>query len=342
LTVLGATSAAVADDGPPGSLIDVGGYRLHISCEGYGTPAVIFDVGLGGTSREWRAVADEVRRFTRVCIYDRAGYGWSDLGPLPRTSSRIANELFLLLDGADIEGPYVLAGHSYGGYNMQLFARRYPYLVAGIVLVDSSHPQQVERFLEPPIEMNTAPSTSWGIVQFGPPPKPHEKLSAEAKDSYEARISRWKTRRTLANELLGFRDSARELREARPPAPIPTIVISRGRRVWPKTEKGDLLEGLWADLQSELAAQSPWSAHILAISSGHHVHLDQPQIVAYSMAVITDLFRVAARGDRHSERQELSGRSSIDFHAASWLSDSLIVNGAGHSDFGEVPGTAMH
>jgi len=326
LTLVLFSVAARAGPPAPGLLIDVGGYRLHIACEGYGTPTVVFDAGLGGSSLEWRAVVDEVREFTRVCTYDRAGYGWSDPGPLPRTSSTIANELYLLLDALDTDKPFVLAGHSYGGYNMQLFARRFAFLVAGMVLVDSSHPSQVERFRAPPIGLNTVPSTRWGVVKFGDPPTPHHNMSPEAKRLMLYHMRRWRTRRTLAHEFLGFRDSARELRDAQALRAMPVVVISRGKRVWPRDERGNLLENLWIELQSDLADQSPWSAHIMARDSGHHVHLDQPKLVAYSIAVITDIHRRQHANDIGAEHQESTGRASIDFRAAGWLRDSLAMH----------------
>jgi len=326
LLTLALLSVAVFADTPaPGALIDVGGYRLHIACEGYGSPTVVFDVGLGGSSLEWRAVVDDVREFTRVCTYDRAGYGWSDLGPLPRTSSVIANELYLLLESVDIDKPYILAGHSFGGYNMQLFARRYPYLVAGLVLVDSSHPSQVERFMAPPIGLQTMPSTRYGLVKFGAPPKPHNNLSDEAKQLISYQTSGWRTRRTLAHEFLGFRDSAREVSEAQALIAVPLFVVSRGKRVWPETTRGNLLENLWLELQADLAGQSPWSAHIIAGNSGHQVHLDQPELVAYSIAVITDIHRLQHRDDVGAEHLEMTDRTRLNFRTAAWLHDSLVA-----------------
>ncbi|MGR9089694.1 MAG: alpha/beta hydrolase [Gammaproteobacteria bacterium] len=314
-----------AEQTAPGLLIDVGGYRLHIACEGYGTPTVVFDAGLGGHSFEWQAVVERAREFTRVCTYDRAGYGWSDNGPLPRTSSVIANELYLLLTALDFDAPFVLAGHSYGGYNMQLFARRYPYLVAGLVLVDSSHPTQVERFRAPPFNLNTAPTTRWGMVKFGRAPQPHPSLPAAVNKLVREQMSRWRTRRTLAHEFLGFRDSARELRDAQRLAQIPVIVLSRGKRVWPADARGDQLEHLWMEMQTELAGESPYSAHIVAINSGHQVHLDQPDLVAYALAVLTDIHRLGHGGDPGSERQVLGVRGGVDFQAGVWLRDTLVA-----------------
>jgi pimeloyl-ACP methyl ester carboxylesterase len=127
-----------------GRLIDVGGYSLLLNCTGTGRPTVILESGLGDLSVEWRAVQPEVAKFSRVCSYDRAGYGSSDPGPMPRTSAQIAAELHILLKNAGEVPPYVLVGHSFGGYNVRVFNGRYPDEVAGIVLVDATQEDQYE------------------------------------------------------------------------------------------------------------------------------------------------------------------------------------------------------
>src|SRR6478735_1002448 len=98
---------------PPGQLIDIGGHRLHLSAAGQG-PVVVFDAALGGSSISWTMVTPHVTPFARACVYDRAGFGWSDAGPLPRTAGRIADELHELLRAAAVPSPRVLVGHSYG------------------------------------------------------------------------------------------------------------------------------------------------------------------------------------------------------------------------------------
>lgn len=324
MTLCASTATAGVAHDNPGKLIDVGGYRIHIACEGYGTPTVLVDVGLGGNSLEWRYVVDQVRQFTRVCSYDRAGYGYSDMGPRPRTSSRISNELFLLADALELERPFILVGHSFGGFNMQLFARRYPYLVSGLVLVDSSHPEQVERFLEPPISLNTAPSSRWGLVQFSDPPQPHKKLPPAIREKLFMQSIHWRTRRTLAREYLSFKDSAAQLRHAPKSNGTPTVVLTRGKRVWPNDKRGAMIEDLWLEMQSELAAQSTSSAHIVATESGHHVHIDQPGLVSFAIALLTDRFRLEQASRPGTERQTLSDRSKIDFGRVMWLHDSLF------------------
>jgi pimeloyl-ACP methyl ester carboxylesterase len=124
---------------PPGRLIDLGGYRLHLHAEGKGSPAVVLLTGMGDGSWVWSLVQSRVARFARVCSYDRAGEGWSDLGPVPRTLRQESHELHLLLHKAGIRPPYVLVGASYGGLIARRFASDHPGEVGGIVLVDSTH-----------------------------------------------------------------------------------------------------------------------------------------------------------------------------------------------------------
>ncbi len=132
---------------PPGQLVDVGGYRLHLYCTGEtsaGRPTVVLETGLGGfaTSPDWAWVQSEVAKTTQVCAYDRAGLGWSDPGPGPRDAQHIAAELHTLLQNSHTPGPYVLVGWSYGGLYVRSYANQYRGEVAGLVLIDSTSPEQ--------------------------------------------------------------------------------------------------------------------------------------------------------------------------------------------------------
>src|SRR5215211_6575363 len=147
LAVIGAIYQAVATEidqrtySPPGEMVEVNGHRMHINCVGEGSPTVILEAANLGISAHWIRVQQQLARTTRVCAYDRAGLGWSERGPEPRDVSQISSELHTLLTGAGTEGPYVLVGHSYGGLYARMYAARYPNQVAGVVLVDSSHPE---------------------------------------------------------------------------------------------------------------------------------------------------------------------------------------------------------
>jgi pimeloyl-ACP methyl ester carboxylesterase len=138
---------------PPGRLVDIGTHRLHLLCKGTGQPTVVFDSALGGSSLSWSLVHPSVAEVTQACAYDRAGFGWSEAGPLPRTAGRIADELSELLRTAALPGPYVFVGHSYGGLVMRLLAARHPERAAGLVLIEPAmedewiHPSEEKQAL---------------------------------------------------------------------------------------------------------------------------------------------------------------------------------------------------
>lgn len=122
---------------PPGELIDAGGRQMHIYCIGTGSPTVVIDAGNANGSINWMPIQAELAEKIRVCTYDRAGYFWSEPGSLPRDARSAVSELRSLLERAGETDPYLLVGHSLGGFHMQLFAARHPAETAGLVLVDS-------------------------------------------------------------------------------------------------------------------------------------------------------------------------------------------------------------
>jgi pimeloyl-ACP methyl ester carboxylesterase len=147
LSAIGAVYQAVATERdaraypPPGQLVDIGGYRLHIDCAGpeTGGPTLILDHGGGAFgASDFATVQPQLARFARVCAYDHAGYGGSDPSPRPRTADHETDELHTLLERANIAGPYVLVADSLGAYTSRMYATRYPDKVAGMVLIDSS------------------------------------------------------------------------------------------------------------------------------------------------------------------------------------------------------------
>jgi pimeloyl-ACP methyl ester carboxylesterase len=126
---------------PPGQLVDVGGHRLHLHCTGSGSPTVVLEPGQGGVAADLAWITPAVAHHTTVCVYDRAGRGWSDATDNPQDGAQIAADLHTLLHRARVPGPYVLAGHSFGGLYVQAFAAQYPNEVAGLVLLDSTAPK---------------------------------------------------------------------------------------------------------------------------------------------------------------------------------------------------------
>ena len=127
---------------PTGELVAIDGTRLHVVSAGRGTPTVVLDSALAGSSLSWSEIQPRLAELTRVVSYDRAGFGWSDASPAPRTVDNMVEELDQLLANADVEAPYVLVGHSYGGWIVELYASRHRNNVAGLVLVDAPHPRE--------------------------------------------------------------------------------------------------------------------------------------------------------------------------------------------------------
>lgn len=127
---------------PPGKLVDIGTHHLHLLEKGQGTPTILLEAGLMSTVLSWGEIQNTLAQSYPVVSYDRAGLGWSDLGPMPRTAERMVEELHTLLERAKIPPPYVLVGHSFGGLTMPLFAARYPQETAGVVLVDPVAPAE--------------------------------------------------------------------------------------------------------------------------------------------------------------------------------------------------------
>ncbi|MFQ5658792.1 MAG: alpha/beta fold hydrolase [Gammaproteobacteria bacterium] len=309
----------------PGRLVNVGTHRLHIDCRGSGRPTVVVDAGLGAISLEWTRIQAAIAKRTRICLYDRAGYGYSDPGPLPRTSSYIVDELYHLLMNARIKGPFILVGHSFGGYNMQLFASRYPHISAGVVLVDSSHIDQYRRFLAQPIHVKTSPPnrTKLGIVRFSPPPI-HPHLPEEVRNEILGLMLRQPMRYAMAYEFYNFRQSAKEVREGGPFPNVPLLVLTRGKRVYPYTHKGDLMRTLWMQLQTELSERSQFSAHAIADKSGHFIHLDQPQLVIDAISMVIGVVKYQSVKRSHPAEAKLVLEPRwYDFIDVTWKSNHL-------------------
>ena len=152
---------------PPGLMVDVGGYRLHLWCFGQGGPTVVFDSGLGGTAFDWYAVMRDVSGFTTACAYDRAGMGYSDAGPSPRTSRRIAGELAELVRLSETRLPVVLVGWSAGGLYVRVYASEHESQVAGLLLVDAAHEDQVAKLAA----RVSRPTYRCGPALFPPQPR---------------------------------------------------------------------------------------------------------------------------------------------------------------------------
>lgn len=285
----------------PGRLVDVGGHRLHLVCEGAGKPAVILEAGLPGSSLTWASVTGSITEFARVCAYDRAGYAWSESALPPRTASNIVGDLRLLLRNAAIDPPYVLVGHSFGGLIVQLYAARFVDEVAGMVLVDSSHPDQLSQTKS--LETATAFGRTVGFLAPTGVPRllfPVPAGSPESRDesvlAVENRVMKTtRSLRTVAAEVAGLRESLREA--AAEPADLgrrPLIVLTEGRR---RAE-------FWYEMQEELTELSETSDWQIAENAGHYVQHDRPDLVVEAIRRVVEQVRSEARSGILQEKPE--------------------------------------
>jgi pimeloyl-ACP methyl ester carboxylesterase len=221
----------------PGRLVDVGDHRLHISCTGAGSPTVVLEPGLGEISTVMSAwVAPDVATATRVCVYDRAGRGWSEPAGGPQDGTEIATSLHRLLDTAGEPGPYVLAGHSAGGIYALSFARLFPEDTAGIVLLDSMHPEQYERMASWPgfYEMYRRASAAmpalsrFGVsrlvnaASYGDLPEPQRTQAREL-------LSTPRHNRSIRDELNQIRSALDQAAELDTLGALPLVVVTAQR-----------------------------------------------------------------------------------------------------------------
>lgn len=261
----------------PGELIDFGFYKLHIYCEGEGSPTVILDSGLGGFSLEWMQVIQGISKQNKVCAYDRAGYGWSEEGPPPRASDQISDELYELLQTADIEPPYVLVGHSFGGFNMQYFAKANPRLTVGMVLVDSSHPDQFTELSD--VKLKTKRNGASQLVSFFNPLTILPYFQEEQRETVERVLMNISTVRTQQREFINFKYSGQLVKDLGKLPDVPLVVVSRGKQAWPDTPRGQALERSWQTMQKDFLNMVTNSEQISAWKSTHLVHMQEPDLV---------------------------------------------------------------
>ncbi|HEY0604391.1 MAG TPA: alpha/beta hydrolase [Herpetosiphonaceae bacterium] len=291
---------------PIGQLVDVGGYQLHIACVGGGSPTVVLDAGAGDLGLTWAQVQPTLARSTRVCVYDRAGLGWSEPSPRPRTAAVMVDELHTLLANAGIAGPYVLVGHSLGGVVVRQYAHTYPADVAGIVLVDSAHEAQWLRF--PQAIRNNLPrvlrqlrlvqtAASVGIGALKPSLMPLEsRLPVEAAETARALKISGADIGTGAAELEQL--AGGRTQPVTTLGDIPLIVLSASHSDPDSVPASAAVtpavleeyEQTREQLQRELAALSTNGKRIVADGSGHYVQLDRPDLV---IRAIEDLLAVA-------------------------------------------------
>ncbi len=286
---------------PPGTLVDVGGYRLHLHCMGdvvEGQPTVVLEGGRGSSAYDWTLVQREIAGFARVCSYDRAGYGWSEPGPPPRSGEHLADELHRLLLKAGEPGPYLLVAHSHGAHTARLFARRQPDAVAGMVLLDA-RPDDIgslpvlgdldranRRLRLVPLLARLGLIRAMGRSVLPPPFRerlPHYPVTVLFQGRFFAALNR-EARMTDQTDA--------QVRSAGSLHDLPLIVIRHGIPdlfADLDAERAQQAEAQWCAAQDRLAALSSQGRVRVAEHSGHHIMIEQPELVVEAVREILAL-----------------------------------------------------
>lgn len=277
----------------PGKRVDVGGFRMHIYCTGHGTPTVILDSGLGDSYVEWQAVQPEIARYIRVCSYDRAGMAYSDPGRRPRTSRVFAEELHALLHSAGVLPPYILVGHSMAGFDVRIYAALYPPEVAGMVLVDASHPDQLRRFPPALHAMNPGWIRQGELLEYLEPVGIARFLGYCGNNvAVRAAECTFNSFRESASERRTFRESAAQTAAiAGALGDLPLLVLShdtdvRDPGLSPDVDKATNIA--FNQMQEELRGLSTRGKRVIAKGSGHYIQMDRPDLVIQAVREIMD------------------------------------------------------
>lgn len=296
------TAATEADQRkypPPGVLVNVEGYKMHIYCMGEGSPTIILDHVGDGSSVDWALIQPKLAEHTRVCAYDRAGFGWSDYNPAPRTLEQQVHELHGLLQGANEHGPFVLVGHSYGARVSRVYAAKYPDEVAGMVLMDAGiladdprYPAEMQSGFES--ENNVLRAARWlspfGLVRLTKPlmELPTFDLPEEARLASASFSSSPRYFQSLIAQGHSMATILQEEREVKSLGDIPLLVLVA-------TEPDDAIRKIWSQANIEMAALSTNGRYQIVDGATHMslvYHQNDAQVCTHGILEVLDAVRL--------------------------------------------------
>lgn len=302
---------AVRDFPAPGKMVDVGaGRRIQLDCRGTGSPTVVFEAGLSvDGSLSWSAVQPKVAAHTRTCAYSRAGLMWSDPSNTPPGAAQAVHDLHAVLAKSGERGPFVLAGQSLGGLYALGFTHRFGAEVAGLVLVDPSHPEQVERVAHFMTESRSMRSrigialAPFGVLRAAAPVLLPESPHHSAQDMQAVRAFAPKSLRTQLAESDAVDASLAEAMDFQHLGDRPLVVLTamapytaaelRGMKLTP--EQGRQVQAIWQQMHGEMAAWSSRGRQLLVAGAGHDIQFDEPQAVVDAVLSVVDAVRAQRR-----------------------------------------------
>jgi len=282
--------------GIPGQLYDVNGYSMHLYCTGQGTPAIVLSAGLGDDFTTWAKVQPELSKVTRVCSYDRAGFGWSQSRPGGQDANAIAVQLHQLVSAAGVQRPFVLMGHSISGIYLRSYAAHYPNDLAGLVFVDGATPLQDDRVPRElvAIQDQQRKEMPWQELLMTLGWYRIKGMCTEVDPGFEG-YSRWILADScvpsqigaVENELDSERTSGAETLHAGPFGSLPILIFSRDSKVLPSNWPPEVAKAnalVWTQMQEEAKGLSDRSRRIVAKGSDHYVHVDRADLVNKEVA----------------------------------------------------------
>lgn len=270
LSLLFVSNCTSSNEPPRDEMVNIGTHSLHINCLGTGNPTIVTDTGVGETYESREAVIAQLSSETRVCAYERAGYGQSEPGPMPRDGQRAADELHLLLAGSGETGPFLLIGHSLGGLNMQIYADSYKEEVAGLVLLDPSplawitgegFPDLRELFIQQTISQR----------------EEADKIKTSSDPEALAIAGFMDATASEFEEFFGR--TADEVAAIESFGEFPMVVIGASEPEPAFGDDGPAFRQFWNEESQALTLKSASGQFILAEGSSHHIHLDAPQLI---------------------------------------------------------------
>jgi pimeloyl-ACP methyl ester carboxylesterase len=274
---------------PPGQIYLVNGHRMRIDCTGSGSPTIVLDAGLGNDGLIWGGVQPVLAKTTRVCSYDRAGFGWSDALPPPRDANHIADELHGLLTAARIDGPIVLMGHSISGIYIREYATRYPSEIAGLIFVDGSTPLQNRNPAFKQYAGGDAPkwyqtlaskiAFAAGIQRLGGqcaqgfPGFDRDAAKLQAEDLCHEQFG------AIVAEMESFDRSGEQTADTGPYVGLPILIFSQDTTKGVAEGEPRALGSAWNQMQEDLKKLSTRSRRIIAKGSGHYIQLNRSDLI---------------------------------------------------------------
>ncbi len=288
---------------PPGAFYSVNDHRMHINCTGSGSPTIVLEAGLGNDALVWGGVQPELSRTTRVCSYDRAGFGWSDALPPPRDADHIAAELHELLLQAKVSGPIVLMGHSIAGIYIRDYVTRYPAGIAGIVFVDGSTPLQDENHAMKAMSAKRPPQWLSVLLQRAALAAGLPRLigmCSQRMPRFEAHASQMQAEDlcrlhigAMAAEMDSFNRSGKETVNTGPYGALPILIFSQDTAKMQNGMSADVANA-WNQMQENLKKLSTRSRRIIAKGSSHYVQIDSSLLIEEEVPLFIEQIRGAA------------------------------------------------